>query len=160
AAAPPSAGVVYLPSVQPLDAAGNIVGRGDVVAQTQAVFERARDMLQALGLGFDRVVKTVDYLTPGAFAGYRATGRGRKAFLGPVYPGAAGIIMPRLLHPEAMIQYDFIATRDEPVAVNPGWTRYQKLTYSPAVRAGKLLFLSGQGSLDPATETILHDGDV
>src|SRR5262249_45228666 len=34
---PPSAGVVYLPSVQPVDAAGNIVGRGDVVTQTQAV---------------------------------------------------------------------------------------------------------------------------
>src|SRR4029077_9159500 len=43
---------------------------------------------------------------------------------------------------------------------NPGWSRYQKLTYSPGVRAGKLLFLSGQGALDPATETLLHDGDV
>ncbi|MBU6191171.1 MAG: RidA family protein, partial [Betaproteobacteria bacterium] len=46
------------------------------------------------------------------------------------------------------------------VAVNPGWDRYQKLTYSPAVRAGKLLFMSGQGSLDPATERVLFDGDV
>ena len=34
--------------------------------------------------------------------------------------------MPRLVHPEALIQYDFIATRDTPLAVNPGWTRYQR----------------------------------
>jgi enamine deaminase RidA (YjgF/YER057c/UK114 family) len=77
-----------------------------------------------------------------------------------VYPAAVGILMPRLLHPEALIQCNFIATRDSTVAVNPGWTRYQKLTYSPAVRAGRLLFMSGQGSLDPATDAIEHEGDV
>jgi enamine deaminase RidA (YjgF/YER057c/UK114 family) len=155
-----SAGVVFLPTVQPLDDEGNIVGAGDVVAQTHAIFERAGRLLAALGLGFERVVKTVDYLTPAALAGYKGTGRVRKDHLGPVYPGAAGILMPRLLHPEALIQYDFIAARDTPVAVNPGWARYQKLTYSPAVRAGRLLFMSGQGALDPATERVVFDGDV
>jgi enamine deaminase RidA (YjgF/YER057c/UK114 family) len=157
---PKSAGVVFLPTVQPLDDQGNLVGAGDVVAQTRAIFERAGRMLGALGLGFDRVVKTVDYITPAALGAYKATGRVRRERLGPVYPGAAGILMPRLMHPQALIQYDFIATRDTPVLVNPGWMRYQKLTYSPAVRAGKLLFMSGQGSLDPATERVLFDGDV
>jgi enamine deaminase RidA (YjgF/YER057c/UK114 family) len=155
-----SSGVVYLPTVQPVDEQGNIIGAGDVVAQTRAIFERAGKMLAALGVGFDKVVKTLDYLTPAALAAYKGTGRVRREHLGPVFPGAAGILMPRLVHPEALIQYDFIATRDTPVAVNPGWTRYQKLTYSPAVKAGKLLFMSGQGSLDPATERVLHDGDV
>jgi enamine deaminase RidA (YjgF/YER057c/UK114 family) len=155
-----SAGVVFLPSILPLDDRGAIVGTGDVVAQTRAIFERAARMLAALGLGFDRVVKTVDYITPSALAAYKATGRVRKDHLGPVYPGAAGILMPRLLHPDALIQYDFIATYDAPVAVNPGWARYQKLTYSPAVRAGKLLFMSGQGALDPATERVVFEDDV
>lgn len=155
-----SSGVVFLPTVQPVDDEGNIIGKGDVVAQTRAIFERAGKMLSALGVGFDRVVKTCDYITPAALATYKGTGRVRKESLGPVYPGAAGILMPRLVHPEALIQYDFIATRDTPVLVNPGWSRYQKLTYSPAVRAGKLLFMSGQGSLDPATERVVHDGDV
>jgi enamine deaminase RidA (YjgF/YER057c/UK114 family) len=155
-----SSGAVFLPTVEPVDDQGNIVGAGDVVAQTRAIFERAGRMLGALGVGLDRVVKTLDYITPAALAAYKGTGRVRREHLGPVYPGAAGILMPRLLHPDALIQYDFIATRDTPVAVNPGWTRYQKLTYSPAVRAGKLLFMSGQGSLDPATERVVHDGDV
>ncbi len=155
-----SSGVVFLPTVLPTDHQGNIIGAGDVAAQARAIFEKAQRMLGACGLGFNRVVKTVDYITPAALANYKLTGRVRKEFLGPVYPGAAGILMPRLCHPEALIQYDFIATRDEPVAINPGWDRYKKLTYSPGVKAGKLLFLSGQGSLDPATERVLHEGDV
>ena len=155
-----SSGVVFLPTVQAINENGEIIGAGDVVAQTAAIFEKAKKMLEKLGLGFDSIVKTLDYITPEALANYRSTGRVRKEFLGPVYPGAAGILMPRLLHPEALIQYDFIASRDQTVAVNPGWDRYEKLTYSPGVRAGKLLFLSGQGSLDPSTERIVHDGDV
>lgn len=155
-----TSGVVFLPTVQPVDDRGDVIGRGDVVAQTRAVFERAGKMLAALGVGFDRVVKTCDYITPAALSTYKGTGRVRKELLGPVYPGAAGILMPRLVHPEALIQCDFIATRHTPVAVNPGWSRYQKLTYSPAVRAGNLLFMSGQGSLDPATERVVHEGDV
>ena len=155
-----SGGVVFIPSVLPTDDQGNIIGAGDAAAQARAIFEKTKRMLGALGLGFDRVVKTVEYLTPAALAQYKLTGRVRKEFLGPVYPGAAGILMPKLCHPEALIQYDFIASRDEPVAINPGWDRYQKLTYSPAVKAGKLLFMSGQGALDPATERVVHDGDV
>ena len=155
-----SAGVVFLPSVQPTDDQGNIIGAGDVVAQTRAVFEKAGKMLSALGLSFSNVVKTLDYITPAALANYKYTGRVRKEHLGPVYPGSAGILMPRLVHPEALIQYDFTASRETPVAINPGWSRYRKLTYSPAVKAGKMLFMSGQGALDPETERMLFDGDI
>jgi len=70
------------------------------------------------------------------------------------------LMMPRLVHPEALIQYDFIASRDALECINPGWSRYDKLTYSPAVKAGKLLFMSGQGALDPATERVVHENDV
>jgi enamine deaminase RidA (YjgF/YER057c/UK114 family) len=157
---PETSGVVFLPTLQPVDDRGGIVGAGDVVAQARAIFERAGKMLAALGLGFDRVVKTVEHITPSARASYRDTARVRREYLGPVYPAAVGVLMPRLLHPEALIQCNFIATRDSTVAVNPGWTRYQKLTYGPAVRAGRLLFMSGQGSLDPATDAVLHEGDV
>jgi enamine deaminase RidA (YjgF/YER057c/UK114 family) len=157
---PATAGVVFLPTVQPVDDSGDVVGAGDIVAQTRAILERAGRMLAALGLGFDRVVKTVEHITPAARANYRGTARVRREHLGPVYPAAVGIVMPRLLHREALIQCNFIATRDATVAVNPGWTRYQQLTYSPAVRAGRLLFMSGQGSIDPATDANVHEGDV
>jgi enamine deaminase RidA (YjgF/YER057c/UK114 family) len=155
-----SAGLVYLPTVQPVDEQGHIVGAGDIVAQTAYIFEKAGKMLSVLGLGFQNIVKTVDYLTVEGLAHYKGTGRIRKQYLGPIYPGAAGLIMPRLVHPQALIQYDFIASRDALECINPGWSRYEKLTYSPAVKAGKLLFMSGQGALDPATEKVLFHNDV
>ncbi|WP_035728546.1 RidA family protein [Bradyrhizobium murdochi] len=161
AAAPgiaPSA--VFLPSIQPVDDQGNILGAGDVVAQTHAVYDRAARMLSALGLGLDRVVKTATYITPRALPTYENAVRVRHERLGPVFPAAVDIVMPRLLHPQAIVQCDFIAAREMPVALNPGWKRYEDLACSPAVRVGKLLYMSGQGALDPTTGRVLHKGDV
>jgi enamine deaminase RidA (YjgF/YER057c/UK114 family) len=153
-------GVVYLQSCLPLDALGNLVGEGDLVAQTRVVYDRAAQLLAAAGLEMSQIAKTVDYITPDALGDYRSTGRVRRERLGPVYPGATGIIMSRLNHPGALIQVDFIASRHPLEAVNPGWERYGKLTYSPAVKAGNVLFMSGQAALDPETERAVHPGDV
>jgi enamine deaminase RidA (YjgF/YER057c/UK114 family) len=153
-------GTVYLSSQLPVDDAGRLVGGGDVVAQTRAVYERAGRALRAADLGWDRVTKTVDYIVPAAMPSYRQTGQVRREHLGPVYPSAAGIVMERLARADALIQVDFIASRNLPIAVNPGWERYAKLTYSPAVRAGNVLFLSGQAALDPATERAVAPGDI
>src|SRR4029079_18539543 len=62
-----TSGVVFLPTVQPVDERGNIIGAGDVVAQTRAIFEKAGRMLAALGVGFDRVAKACDHITLAAF---------------------------------------------------------------------------------------------
>lgn len=153
-------GAVFLPSVQPVDDQGNILGAGDLMAQTRVVYDRAARMLSALGLGLDRVVKTATYITPSARPNYESTGRIRRERLGPVFPAAVDIVMPRLMHPQALVQCDFIATREVPVAVNPGWRRHNDLACSPAVRAGKLLYMSGQGAFDHATGAVLHEGDV
>ncbi|MGD0525040.1 MAG: RidA family protein [Polyangiaceae bacterium] len=48
------------------------------------------------------------------------------------------------------MQKDAIATKDAPAAIGP---------YSQAVRAGELVFLSGQIPLDPATGQLV-DGDI
>ena len=152
-------GVVYLSSVLPVDEAGALVGH-DVAEQTAQIYRNAGRVLDAAGLTFANVVKTVDYLRPDGLSGYKATGRVRKEHLGPVYPGATGILMRRLAHPGALMQVDFVASREPGQAVNPGWERYAKLTYSPAVKAGGMLFMSGQAALDPATERAVHAGDV
>ncbi len=153
-------GIVYLSSILPLDQAGAVVAPGDVTVQARAIFERARSVLNAFGLGLESVVKTVDYIVPGALGNYRHTGAVRRELLGPVYPAATGIIMPRLAAAGAMIQVDLIAARARPVAVNPGWERYAELTYSPAVRAGELLFVSGHTALDPVSNEPRYVGDI
>jgi enamine deaminase RidA (YjgF/YER057c/UK114 family) len=156
----PADDLVYLPSLTATRRDGSIEAEGDLVGQTQIVFEKAARVLAATGLTMSNVVKTLDYTTPATLADYRKTGRVRKDMLGPVYPAAAGILLSRLQHPGALISLDVIASRNEPVAVNPGWERYAKLTYSPAVRAGSMLFMSGQAALDPTTEKAVHAGDV
>lgn len=152
--------IVYLSSVTAVNPDGSVEAPGDLVGQTRVCFERAIATLQAAGLDASSIVKTVDYTTRATLKDYKYTGRVRKELLGPVYPGAAGILLSRLQHPDALVSLDIIASRAELVAVNPGWSRYEKLTYSPAVRAGNMLFMSGQAALDPETETALYPGDV
>lgn len=153
--------VLYISAVQPvLPGTNQIVAPGDVVAQTRRIYETVTDVLRAAGMGWGNIVKTVEFLTPDALPQYRYTGRVRKEFMEPAYPGATGIIMSRLQHPEAMITVDFIAAEGEREVLNPGWKRYEKLTYVPAVKVGNIVFMAGQGALDPETEQCVHDGDV
>jgi enamine deaminase RidA (YjgF/YER057c/UK114 family) len=146
-------GITYFPSFLP-------TATGDLVGQTREIYEKAGKFIEAAGMNWSQVVKTVDYLTPGALKEYKLTGKVRREFLGPVFPAATGVIVPRLQDPGSLIQIDFIASTSPPEAVNPGWDRYEKLTYSPAVKAGDILYMSGQAALDPETEKAVHMGDV
>ncbi len=137
-----------------------IVGVGDIVTQARQIYENAGTILQAAGLGWENVVKTVDFLTPEGVAAYRGTGSVRKEYLGDSYPAATGIIMERLPLPEALLQVEFIAASGNKEIVNPGWSRYNRLTYAPAVKSGNLIFLSGQGALNPETGAVEHEGDI
>ena len=155
-----SAGLVYLPTVQAVNDHGEIVASGDIVAQSAYIFEKTEKILSSLGLTFKNVVKTVDYLTQSGLSHYKEAAVIRQQYLGPVKPAAASFIMPRLLHSDALIQSDFIISRDEPVCINPGWSGYEKLTFSPAVKAGKMLFISGQCAIDQHTQQVVHAHDV
>lgn len=46
--------------------------------------------------------------------------------------------------------------------INPGWTIYERRTYSPAVKKGNLIFVSGQTGTeyDPALGKVVARGDV
>jgi enamine deaminase RidA (YjgF/YER057c/UK114 family) len=153
-------GTIYLPTMLPIDAIGNLVAEGDFAGQYRYCLERAGELLEGIGLNLSHVVKTIDYSTTESRDLYRKCGRPRKELLGPVYPGAAGILMDRLHAPGVLVAIDVIASRHTPVAVNPGWSRYETLTYSPGVKAGRMLFMSGFAALDPQTQEALFPGDV
>lgn len=156
-----AADIVYLSSSVPVDATGRLVGEADLTAQVEQVYANVHSRLASLGLGPRNVAKTVDFITPEAVRQYKQTGAVRRAELAEPYPAATGIVMPRIpAHPGAMIQVDVLASRHDLVPVNPGWARYDKLTYNPAVRGGNVLFLSGQAALDPETERAVHAGDI
>lgn len=153
-------GVVYLSTITAQNLDGTLEAE-DLVGQTRVCFERMTQMLEKAGVPASQVVKTVDYSTRATIKDYKHTGTIRREFLpGPVYPGAAGILLSRLHAPGVLVSLDVIASRHPLEVVNPGWERYGKLTYSPAVKAGTLLFMSGQAALDPATEQAMFAGDV
>ncbi len=153
-------GIVHLPTVLPVDEAGELVSPGDFLGQYTWCLERAGELLDELGLDLGHLVRTVDFTTPATRDEYRRTHRPRTELLGPVFPGAAGILVPALPHPGALVGFEFVASRHRPIAVNPGWERYRTLTYNPAVRAGDVLFGSGFAALDLETQVALHPGDV
>ncbi len=151
--------VVYLSSMLPVDRRGELVD-GGIEAQAEQIYDNVERVLAAAELNPAHLVKTLDYISPEGVADYKSTGCVRRDRLGPVYPASAGIVTDRVAHPGARLQVDCIASRALPRAVNPGWDRYEKLTYSPAVRVGDALFLSGQAALDPATQRAVHEGDI
>jgi enamine deaminase RidA (YjgF/YER057c/UK114 family) len=53
---------VFIAGQIALDATGTLVGPGDIRAQTRQVFENLKAALQAVGAGFDQVIKLNYYL--------------------------------------------------------------------------------------------------
>ncbi|MEV0592774.1 Rid family hydrolase [Nonomuraea cavernae] len=155
-------GTVHLPTMVPIDESGDVVSPGDFAGQYAYCLDRADALLREAGLSLDNAVTTYDYSTPATREVYRKSHRVRKERLGGagVYPGAGGILMSRLHHPEALVAIDVTASRHPLELVNPGWSRYDTLTYAPGVRAGRTLFMSGFAALDMETQQALHPGDL
>jgi enamine deaminase RidA (YjgF/YER057c/UK114 family) len=68
--------------------------------------------------------------------------------------------MSRLHHAGQLVALDVTASRHPLEVVNPGWSRYDTLTYAPGVKAGRMLFMSGFAALDMQTQEALHPGDL
>lgn len=157
-------GVVYLPTVVPLDENGEVVFPGDFPAQYRYVIEKAGELLESVGLTLGHAVSTFDYSTPETRDVYRKTHRVRMELLGQnagnVFPCAGGILMSELHAPGVMVAMDVTASRQPLELVNPGWKRYDTLSYSPGIKAGRMLFMSGFAALDMESQKALHDGDL
>ncbi|WP_433825651.1 RidA family protein [Actinoplanes sp. CA-015351] len=146
-------GVVYLPSVHTVE--------GDFRDQYRWCLTRIAELLAVADLDMTSLVRTVDYTATATRAEYPRCGRPRKELLpGPVYPGAAGILVDVPVAPGAQVSLDAIAASGPLTVLNPGWARYDTLTYKPAVRAGDTIYLAGFGALDPVSQLALHDGDL
>lgn len=152
--------VVYLPTILPLDAGGAIVAQGDFRGQYRYCLEQAGQLLDGAGLSLADVVQTVDYSTPATRHRYQASHRVRRELLGPVYPTAAGILVSQLHQPGVLVALDVIASREPLEVVNLGWSRYETLSYSPAVKAGHSLYMSGFAALSLDTQEALFPGDL
>jgi reactive intermediate/imine deaminase len=90
-----------------IDAGGNLVGPGDMRAQTRQVFENLKAILEANGATFADVVKIGTYLTTlDDLAGMREV---RSDYLSAEPPASTAVQVVALVVPEALIEVDLVA---------------------------------------------------
>ncbi len=99
---------VYLAGQLARDAQGNLVGTGDILAQTSQVFENIKKCLEAVGASFDNVVKINVYLTDidkqlAAVAKVR-----QEYFVSEPIPSTT-VEVSRLADPDALVEIEAIA---------------------------------------------------
>ena len=80
-----------------------VVGKGDIVAQTRYIFEKFARLLAQAGASFDNIVETTEYFL--TLDDYRRTADVRREFFkGPPYPAATGVLVAGLIRPDALIE--------------------------------------------------------
>ena len=90
-----------------IDPEGNLVGSGDVRAQTRQVFENLKAILEANGATFADAVKIGTYLTTlDDLAGMREV---RSEYLTAEPPASTAVQVVALVVPEALIEIDLVA---------------------------------------------------
>jgi enamine deaminase RidA (YjgF/YER057c/UK114 family) len=69
--------VLFIAGQTASDASGNVVGKGDIKAQTRQVFDNIKAVLEAAGGSLDNVVMTTTYITDRKYReGYNEVRRG------------------------------------------------------------------------------------
>jgi len=107
----PPGKLVFVAGQVALDADGNVVGEGDVVAQTRQVMENIRLALEAAGATFDDVVKITNYITDvNEFSKMAAV---RREYLREPHPASTLIEVQALMFPELLIEIEATAVVPE-----------------------------------------------
>ena len=107
----PPGKLVFVAGQVAFDAEGNVVGEGDIVAQTRQVMENIRLALEAAGATFADVVKIINYITDAnEFSKMAAV---RREYLREPYPTSTLIEVQALMFPELLIEIEAIAVVPE-----------------------------------------------
>ncbi len=89
-----------------MDVEGNIVGEGDIIAQTRKSLESMKACLEAVGATMNDVIKTTIYLTD--LANYKGMNIAYNEFLEDVAPARATALVDLAL-PEPLVEIDALA---------------------------------------------------
>jgi 2-iminobutanoate/2-iminopropanoate deaminase len=89
-----------------MDVEGNIVGEGDIIAQTRKSLESMKACLEAVGATMNDVIKTTIYLTD--LANYKGMNIAYNEFLEDVAPARATVLVDLAL-PELLVEIDALA---------------------------------------------------
>ena len=98
---------VYIAGQIALDAGGNLVGKGDIEAQTQQVYANLQAILEELGGSLEDIVKLTTYLTDrGHLDAFR---RVRNRFFTVAFPPNTLLFVSGLAHPDYLVEIEAVA---------------------------------------------------
>lgn len=105
---------LYISGQVPVNDAGQIVGSGDLKAQTQQVYENLRYCLRFAGANFEDIVKMTTYVVNYKPSDIDIVREVRKGYLSKENPPASTLVgVQALAHPEYMIEIEAIAVIPE-----------------------------------------------
>lgn len=105
--APPGGRLVFCAGAVAFDGKGNVVGEGDIVAQTRQVMENLRQALEAAGATFADVVKVTNYVTDASL--WPQVLPVRAEYLSEPYPASTFVEVSALMFPELLIEIEAVA---------------------------------------------------
>lgn len=95
---------VHVSGTTGLDERGDIVGKGDVVAQTKQALENIRTALEKAGARLEHVVRTRIYVTN--IDEWEGIGRAHGAIFGTIRPACTMMEVSRFIHPDMMVEIE------------------------------------------------------
>ena len=100
--------LVYIAGQVALDRSGAVVGPGDIAAQAGQVFDNIGAALQAVGAGFDQLVKLSLYLVD--LTQLPVVRQVRDRYVNPHQPPASTAVeVRRLVHPDLLLEVEAVA---------------------------------------------------
>lgn len=100
--------LLFISGMTAADEKGELVGPGDIVRQTEYIFEKMGRVLAEAGASFENVVETTEYFT--TLDGYAKTAAVRRRVFGDgPYPAATGVQVAGLIRPGALIEIKAVA---------------------------------------------------
>lgn len=100
--------MVFLSGTTATDDKGELVGPGDIVAQTRHIYHKFDVLLKSMGGSIKNIIETTDYfLTLEAYN--KTADLRRELFAGPPWPAATGVVVSGLIRKGALIEIKGIA---------------------------------------------------
>jgi reactive intermediate/imine deaminase len=99
--------LLYIAGQVSRDADGEVLGKGDIRAQAQQVFQNVRNVLQAAGGDVGDLLKITTYITN--LDNFPAVAEIRSSFFPGTLPASTLIVVSRLAQPELLIEVEGMA---------------------------------------------------
>jgi 2-iminobutanoate/2-iminopropanoate deaminase len=100
-------GLLYISGMLPVNAAGELVGGGDVIRQSEQVLDNVGAVLRSAGATFDDVVRVGVYVRD--MADRERINTVRRRYFGDSRPASTLVEVSALAHPGALVEIEAVA---------------------------------------------------